>query len=75
MHETGARGGSRLGDSLGALGLNCVEGLGAALGEDADQIDHDMRITQRRLDRGRVAQVGLDDMDLPDPPRGLEVSG
>ncbi|BAL73347.1 hypothetical protein S23_01210 [Bradyrhizobium cosmicum] len=75
MHHPGANGRSRLGDGLRAFGLDGVEALRATLGEDAHQIDHDIRITQRRLDRGRIPQIGLHDVDLPDLARGLQVSG
>ncbi len=34
-----------------------------------------MQITQRRLDRGRIAQIRLHGVDLPDLAGGLEVSG
>ena len=45
------------------------------LGQDADQIDGDLRITHRRLDRGRVAHIGLHGMDLPDPAERLKMAG
>ncbi|MGY3287482.1 hypothetical protein ACVWW5_000219 [Bradyrhizobium sp. LM3.4] len=75
MDQACPRGRGRLGDGLGALGLDGIKTLRAAFGEDADQIDHDMRITQRRLDRGRIAQVGLHGVNLPDFTGGLEVPG
>ena len=75
MHHLGAYSGGHLGDGLGALGLDGVEALRAALGEDADEIDDDLRITHRRLDRRRIAQICLHGVDLSDLAGGLEESG
>ena len=74
MHHPRASGRSGLGDGLGALGLHRVERLRAAGGEDADQVDGDVRIAHRGLDRGRIAQVGLHGMDLADPAERLQVA-
>jgi hypothetical protein len=60
---------------LGALGLYRVESLRAALGQGADQVDRDVRIAHRRLDGGRIAQIGLHGVDLADPAERLQVPG
>ena len=49
--------------------------LGAALGQDADQIDGDVGIAHRGLDRGRVAQIGLHGVDLADLAERLQMPG
>ena len=71
----GAGGGRRLGHRPGARALHRVEGLGAALGENADQVDGGMGVAHRGLDRGRVAQIGLHGVDLADPAERLQVAG
>ena len=75
MHHPRAGGAGGLGDRFRALGLHGVKGLRAALGQDADQIDGDMGIAHRGLDRGRVAQIGLHGVDLADPAERLQVPG
>ena len=52
---------------FGACGMHGVEALVAALEQDADQIDHGVGVAHRRLDRMRVAQIGLHGLDLADP--------
>ena len=75
MHHPRADGGCGLGDRVRALGLHGVEGLRAALGQDADQIDGDVGIAHRGLDRGRIAQIGLHGVDLADPAERLQMPG
>ena len=75
MHHPRARGGGGLGDGLGPFGLHRVKRLRAALGQDADQVDRDLRIAHRRLDGGRIAQIGLHGVDLADPAERLQVPG
>ena len=75
MDHPRAGGRGRLGDGLRALGLHGVKGLRAALGEDADQIDRDIGIAHRGLDRGRIAQIGLHGVDLADPAERLQMAG
>ena len=75
MHHPGAGGVGRPGDARRARALYRVEALGAALGQDADQIDGDVGIAHRGLDRGRVAQIGLHGVDLADLAQGLQMPG
>ena len=75
MHHPRARGGGGFGDGLGALGLNRVKRLRAAFGQDADQVDRDVRIAHRGLDGSRIAQIGLHGVDLADPAERLQVAG
>ena len=63
------------GDRPRALGLHRVEGLRAALGQDADQVDGDAGIAHRGLDRGRVAHIGLHGVDLADLAERLQMPG
>ena len=67
--------GGRLRHGAGAFGLHGVEGLRAALGEDADEIDGDVGVAHRGLDRGRVAQIGLHGVDLADLAERLQMPG
>ena len=75
MHHPGAGGIGRAGNRARARALHRVEGLGAALGQDADQIDGDVGIAHRGLDRGGVAQIGLHSVDLADLAEGLQMPG
>ncbi len=75
MHHAGTRGGRRLGHRAGAGALHGVERLGAAFGQDADQVDGGMGVPHRGLDRGREAQIGLHGVDLADPAERLQVPG
>ena len=75
MHHPRADGGRGLRDRAGALALHGVEGLRAALGQDADQIDHHVGVAHRGRDRGGVAQIGLHRMDLADPADRLQMAG
>ena len=56
-----------------ALVLNRLERLSAALGENADQIDHDAGAVGSGLHRGRIAHVGLDGVNLADPAQRLQM--
>jgi len=58
---------------LGAERLHGVEALAAALEQDADEIDHRIGVAHRGIDRARIAQVGLDGMDLADPAHRLQM--
>ena len=60
---------------LGAERLHGVEALPAALEQDADQVDDDVGVAHRRLDRAGVAHVGLHRMDLADPAERLQMAG
>ena len=51
---------------FGARRLNGIEALSAALEQNSDQIDCGVGIAHRRGHRMRVAQIGLDRMDLAD---------
>ena len=68
-------GASRQGDLLGAVGMNRIEALAAAFGENADQIDQHAGIARGGGHRGGVAQIGLDGVDLADPTERLEEIG
>ena len=54
------------------LGLHSVETLPARFVQDADQIDDDVGIAHRRLDRLRKAHIRLHRMDLADRPSGCK---
>ena len=58
-----------------ALGLNRIEGLRAALGQNPDKVDDHACAARRRLHRGRIAQVRLDRVNLADPAQRLQVTG
>ena len=75
LHQPRAMRGGRLRDRLGAGALHRVEALAAALGQDADQIDDDVGVARRGLDRAGMAQVGLHGVDLPDPAERLQMAG
>ena len=75
MHHPRADGGGGLGHRAGARALHRLEGLGAALGQDADQIDGGVGVAHRGLDRGRIAQIGLHGVDLADPAERLQMPG
>ena len=62
-------------DLLGAKGLHGVESLAAALEQDANEIDDDVGIANRSLDRGAVAHIGLYGVDLADPAKRLQMAG
>ena len=65
----------RRGDKRRALRLDGVEGLLAALMQDADEIDHVVGALGRMLDGFRVTQVCLDGVDLPDRAKRVEMAG
>ena len=60
---------------LCALGLNRVEGLRAALGQNADQVNDHAGAARGRLHRDRITQVGLDGVNLADSAQRLQVTG
>ena len=71
MHHRGACDSGRLSHPAGPQCLDGIEGLGATLGQDADQIDGGVGIPHRRLDRSRIAQISLHGVDLADPAERL----
>ena len=75
MHHGGADGGGRLRHCACACALHRLEGLRAALGQNADQIDGGVGVAHRGLDGGRVAQIGLHGVDLADPAERLQMPG
>jgi len=75
MHQPGTDRGGGLGDGGGACALHGVEFLCPGLGQDADQVDDDVGLAHRRSDRLRVAHIGLDGFDLPDPPERPQKAG
>src|SRR5262249_59542402 len=52
-----------------------VEFLSSALEQEADKVDHHIGIARGRLDRGRIAHIGLHGMDLSDPSERLQEAG
>ena len=56
-------------------GLHRIETLAAALEQDADQVDDDIGVAHRRLDRMRIAHIGLHRVDLADPADRLQMAG
>ena len=75
VDQARAMGARRQRHLLGAEGLDGVEALPAALEQDADQIDQHIGVARRRLDRRRVAQIGLHRVDLADAAERLQVAG
>ena len=71
--RAGGRGGT--GDRFGAFGLDGVEALAATFEQDADQVDDDIGVARRRLDRLREAHIRLHRMDLADAAERLQISG
>ena len=65
----------RLGDGTGAEDMHGLEGLPAAFAQHTDEIDDDLGVAQRGSERGPVADIGLDRLDLADAPQGLQVIG
>jgi hypothetical protein len=65
----------RLGDPPRPLRLQRRKGLPAALLQDADQVDDVIGLGNGMADRGLVAQVRLDGVDLTDGSEGLEAEG
>src|ERR1700689_2104707 len=55
--------------------LNGVEALAAPLEQNADQIDDDVGIARRGLDRLRKAHIRLHRFYLPDSPERLQMAG
>ncbi len=63
------------GNGLSAFGLNRVKALSAALGENANQVHDDAGAAGGCLNRRRVADIGLNGVNLADFSQRLEVSG
>ena len=67
LHEAGdSPGGGGLGDGAGGLGVQGRKALAAALVEHPDQVHAGLGPVQRPADRGGVADIGLDHLDLAD---------
>ena len=62
-------------DAVGRCHVDGVEGLPAALVEDAGEIDHRIRAGDGAADRRLVAHVGLDRNDLADIAARPQESG
>ncbi len=75
MDQAGAGGFCSSGHGGGAIDLDGLEGLGAALGQDRDQIDDDVSVADRSCDRIRIAQIGLNRVNLPDFAERLQMPG
>ena len=73
MRAPGRLGG--FGDGAGPLVVNGVERLLAGGGEDADRIDHDIGAFDGFRDGGRIAEIGLDRVDLADDAHRLQITG
>jgi hypothetical protein len=74
VHHPRACGGGGPGDRLRPLGLHRVKRLRTAFGQSADQVDRDVRIAHRGLDRSRIAQIGLHGVDLPNLAGRLQMA-
>src|SRR6266481_9686556 len=75
MHHARADRSCGLRYRFGALALHRLECLCTALGQNADEVDGDMGIAHRGLDRSRIAQIGLNAVDLADLAERLQMSG
>ena len=75
MHHTRAMGARRQRHLLGAIGVDGVETLLAALEQEADQIDQHVGVARRRFYRRPVAEIGLHRMDLADAAERLQMAG
>src|SRR5262249_12916266 len=69
-----ALGRSGLRDRSGSDRLDSLETLPAPLEQDSHKIDHEAGPAGGRGDRGRVAQISLHGVDLPDPAKRLKES-
>ena len=74
MDQPRAVGGRRERHRLRAKRVHRLEPLPAALEQDADEVDHEVGVAHGRLDRSRVAQIGLHRMDLADPAERLQMA-
>ena len=75
MDHTRAVGVGRQRDLLGAIGMDSVEALAAAFGQDADEVDQHVGVARRGIDRRRMAQVRLNGVDLAYPAKRLQETG
>ena len=75
MNHAGAVGAGRERYLLGAKAVDRIEALTAAFLEQADEIDQHMGAARGRVDRGRVAQIGLHRVNLADTAERLQVEG
>jgi hypothetical protein len=75
MNELCPEGAGRQRHRLGPEGVHRVEALPSGLVQNADQIDDNVGVARRGLDRARIAQVGGDRVDLADAPERLQMAG
>ena len=75
VHQPRPVGSRRQRDRLGAKRLHGIEALASALEQDADQVDHHVGVARGRLDRSRIAQIGLHRVDLADAAERLQKAG
>ena len=75
MEQARARGTGSASHRFRALRLHGVEALAASFEQDADQVDDDIGVARRRLDRLRKAQIRLHRFYLPDPSERLQMAG
>jgi hypothetical protein len=60
---------------FGTEGLHRIESLPPVLEQNADEIDHHIRLARSRLDRGGMTHIGLHGMDLADLAERLQEAG
>ena len=65
----------RLGNRAGTEGMDRIEALAPALGEDADEVDDGIGAVDGAIDRPAVADIGLDRLDPADRAERLEMAG
>jgi len=72
MHHPRADGAGGLGHRARAGTHHRVEGLGAALGQNTDEVNGDAGVAHGGLDGARIAQIGLHGVDLADLAERLQ---
>ena len=75
MHHPRADGAGGLRHRARAGSYDRVEGLGATLGQNTDEVNGDVGIAHGGLDGGRIAQIGLHGVDLADLAERLQMPG
>ena len=65
-----ARGG--ISNRLGTIGLYCLETLAAGFRQDANEIDHDISALNGAINRGGIAEIGLNGVNLPNISKWLQ---
>src|SRR5581483_10750538 len=75
VNEARAMRACRLRHAFGAERLYRLEALAAALEQDTNEVDHDIGVARRRLDRFGIAQVGLHGVNLAHASERLQMPG